>query len=113
MSEKNYHQNLIQTFCDNLSYFNKYFSFEIYRVKTNVQFHPLTEIDIILFGKNKKALIEVKSNRNGMGKFLQKQFQHYRSYDKKASIYLLFGNESESLSLEDITLQRYHPADIK
>lgn len=107
-----YHNELIKTFCNNLDYFQNYFSFEIKSYKINVFYHPKTEIDIILQGKNKKnqiALIEVKSNFNGQGKFLQNQFSNYRKYNKNASIYLLVGNKEESLNLEDLTLQKYHP----
>jgi hypothetical protein len=105
-----YHDKLIQIFCNNLDYFKKYFSFEINSYNLNTFYHPKTEIDIILNGKNNQtALIEVKSNVNGQGKFLTKQFSQYRHYDSKASVYLFFGNKEESLNLEDLTLQKYHP----
>ena len=69
----------------------------------------LGEIDILLYGENKKALVEVKSHSGLIRKFTSKQIEVYRNYDPEASIFLLLGSPDKSLDPKDFYLKRYWP----
>lgn len=105
--KKTYHDEIINTFLNNLHQFNDYFNFSIDATLTNKHIQK-GEIDIILEGdKGERALIEVKENAKNMYKFLSKQINTYKKYDSCASIYLLLGCESKSLNCKDFTLKQY------
>jgi len=106
---ESYHNQIIQTFKDNLGYFEPVLGFPIKQTQSGIYFHPFGEIDLIVDGfTNERCLIEVKSNNGATGKFLHKQFKVYRKFDPNASIYLLLGTTNCSLNLEELTLIRHH-----
>ena len=108
--DKNYHDKIIDLFCNNISYFEKQFDFSIKNTFTKVYFHPYTEIDIIVEGMaDEQALIEVKSNGGLINKFTGDQFKNYRKYDSNASVYLLLGTKDKSLEISDLKIIQFHP----
>ena len=103
----NYHDKLIEVFCKDLAYFEGDLGFRVLQIETEVN-HSKGEIDVVLKGKKKSALVEVKSNSNGQGKFLTKQFSSYRHFNPEADVYLLMGNCEKSLDLCDLSFQQFH-----
>lgn len=112
-----YHDKLIHHFLTNLTFFYNTLGFFPNGYETHKKVGPKNalkgELDIILYLNGfEKALIEAKSKIHSgpvQGTHLEKQMNFYSRYNPNADLFLLFGNEEESLDPRDFTLRRYDP----
>ncbi|MDH3352895.1 MAG: hypothetical protein OEL87_00420 [Nanoarchaeota archaeon] len=104
-----YHDQVLEKFCSEIQYFTGILGFAPLRIGKNMQLGSAGEIDVLLYGEDQRALVEVKSHGGLIRKFTEKQFHIYHDYDPKAAIYLLLGNSEKSLEPEDFHFKRYWP----
>jgi hypothetical protein len=106
-----YHNQVIETFCEKIEIFTNILGFkpDISKTKTNMQLNSLGEIDILLYGKNIRGLVEVKSHSGLVNKFKTKQLKVYHNYDPEAAIFLLCGDSNKSLDPNNFHLKQYWP----
>ena len=106
---KNYHNQVLETFCEKIENFTSVLGFSPVRIRRNMQLGSKGEIDILLYGEDQRSLVEVKSHAGLVNKFKEKQLDVYKEYDSRASIFLLLGDPNKSLNPSKFHLKQYWP----